>query len=120
MSNTSITTNMKSRRKSSKSSASSGLEADKKLLRTVQRNVSQGILEDADKVVDAAESAWLDSNSSALTLSMVHEASSKADLSTTRLTTLALTHVSELLGTRLGLLASICQSTTRTQVMTRL
>ena len=32
----------------------------------------------------------------------------------------ATTHVSELLGTRLGLLASICQSTTRTQVMTRL
>ena len=30
------------------------------------------------------------------------------------------THVSELLGTRLGLLASICQSTTRNQVMTRL
>ena len=30
------------------------------------------------------------------------------------------THVSELLGTRLGLLASICLSTTRTQVMTRL
>ena len=30
------------------------------------------------------------------------------------------THVSELLGTRLGLLASICQSTTRYQVMTRL
>ena len=30
------------------------------------------------------------------------------------------THVSELLGTRLGLLASICQSTARNQVMTRL
>ena len=29
-------------------------------------------------------------------------------------------HVSELLGMRLGLVASICQSTTRTQVMTRL
>ena len=29
------------------------------------------------------------------------------------------THVSELLVTRLGLLASICQSTTRYQVMTR-
>ena len=33
-------------------------------------------------------------------------------------TVAALTHVSELLGTRLGLLASICQSTTRNQVMT--
>ena len=31
-----------------------------------------------------------------------------------------ITHVSELLGTRLGLLASICQSTARNQVMTRL
>ena len=30
------------------------------------------------------------------------------------------THVSQLLETRLGLLASICQSTTRIQVMTRL
>ena len=29
-------------------------------------------------------------------------------------------YVSQLLGTRLGLLASICQSTTRIQVMTRL
>ena len=29
------------------------------------------------------------------------------------------THVSEILGTRLGLLVSICQSTTRYQVMTR-
>ena len=90
MSNTSITTNIKSRRKSSKSSTSSGLEADKKPLRTVQRNVSQGIFEDVEKVVDADESTWLDSNSSALTLSMVHEASSKADVSTARLTTLAL------------------------------
>ena len=32
----------------------------------------------------------------------------------------ATTHVSQLLETRLGLLASICQSTTRIQVMTRL
>ena len=32
----------------------------------------------------------------------------------------ARTHVSEILVTRLGLLASICQSTTRYQVMTRL
>ena len=31
-----------------------------------------------------------------------------------------LASISQLLGTRLGLLASICQSTTRTQVMTRL
>ena len=37
-----------------------------------------------------------------------------------RITTSLITHVSQLLGTRLGLLASICQSTTRTQVMTRL
>ena len=29
------------------------------------------------------------------------------------------THVTQLLGTRLGLLASICQSNTRNQVMTR-
>ena len=33
---------------------------------------------------------------------------------------LSSTHVSEILVTRLGLLASICQSTTRYQVMTRL